>query len=114
MKRFLILGVLLLLPMPSESQTTCFRYQGGMVSCDSSHGNTTQVPLSRSQGLFHTDRGIEQYTIMPAPEPSRRESFSSRPIEPLDPLRSLDSHIRRDRLDDPFSDPLTRSLMFGE
>jgi hypothetical protein len=114
MKRFLILGVLLLLPMPSESQTTCFRYQGGIASCDSPQGYTTQMPFTRSQGLLQTDRAIEPYTIMPAPDPSRRESFSSRHIEPLEPLPSLDSRSRRDRLDDPFSDPLTRSLLLGE
>jgi hypothetical protein len=113
MKPQLLFLTLLLVPTISESQTVCFQYAGGVLSCDRGDGrSSTQVPLSRNQGVIESERGIEPYTLFPAP--STRDSFRSRPIEPLEPLRSLDSRSRRDRLDDPFSDPLTRSLLLGE
>jgi hypothetical protein len=113
MKKLLILLPLLCLPVIAHSQTVCFEYAGGVISCDRGDGrSSTQVPLSRNQGVLQTEKGIEPYTLFPAP--STRESFRSRPIEPLEPLRSLDLPSRRDRLDDPVSDPLTRSLLLGE
>jgi hypothetical protein len=112
-KRLLVLVTLLCLPTFAKSQTVCFEYAGGVISCDRGDSRySTQLPLSRNQGVLQTDKGIEPYTLLPAP--STRESFRSRPIEPLEPLSSLDSRSRRDRLDDPFSDPLTRSLLLGE
>jgi hypothetical protein len=117
MKRFFIFGVLLLLPIISESQTTCFRYQGGMVSCDSERGNMTQVPFSSSSGVITRDgpsgSSLEPYTIFPpvSSSSSRHDSgFSSRPLEPLNRLDRLD---RLDRLSDPLSDPLL-PLLLGE
>jgi len=113
MKKLLILIPLLCLPAIADSQTMCFEYAGGVLSCDRADGRySTQVPLSRNQGVLQTEKGIEPYTLFPAP--STRDAFRSRPIEPLEPLRSLDSLSRRDRLDDPFSNPLTRSLLLGE
>jgi hypothetical protein len=113
MKRLLVLVSLLCPAVIANSQTVCFEYAGGVISCDRGDGrSSTRVPLSRNQGVIQTEKGIEPYTIFQAP--STRDSFSSRPIEPLEPLRPLDSRSRRDRLDDPFSDPLTRSLLLGE
>jgi hypothetical protein len=113
MKRLLVLVSLLCLPVIADSQTMCFEYAGGVISCDRGDGrSSTQVPLSGNQGVIQTEKGIEPYTLFPAP--STRDSFRSRPIEPLEPLRSLDLPSRRDRLDDPVSDPLTRSLLLGE
>ena len=112
MKKLLLLIPLLSLPMFAHSQTTCFEY-AGVLSCDRADGRySTQVPLSRNQGVLQTEKGIEPYTLFPAP--STRDAFRSRPIDPLEPLPSLDSRSRRDRLEDPFSDPLTRSLLLGE
>jgi hypothetical protein len=113
MKKLLILVSLLCLPMIANSQTLCFEYTGAVISCDRGDNRySTQVPLSRNQGVIHSEKGIEPYTLFPAP--STRESFRSRPIEPLEPLPSLDSRGRRDGLDDPLTDPLTRSLILGE
>jgi hypothetical protein len=111
MKKLLILIPLLCLPAIGDSQTVCFEYSGGVISCDRAE-YSTQVPLNRNQGVIQTEKGIEPYTLFPAP--STLDTFRSRPIEPLEPLRSLDSRSNRDRLDDPFSDPLTRSLLLGE
>jgi hypothetical protein len=108
----LLLLTLLLVPTISESQTVCFEYSGGVISCDREDSrSSTQVPLSRNQGVIQSERGIEPYTLFPAP--STPESFRSRPIEPLEPLPSLDSRSLRDRLDDPLSDPLL-PLLLGE
>jgi hypothetical protein len=94
-------------------QTVCFEYAGGMISSDRGEGRyLTQMPLSRNQGVIQTEKGIEPYTLFPAP--STRESLRSQPIESLEPLPSLDSRSRRNRLDDSFSDPLIRSLLLGE
>jgi hypothetical protein len=113
MKRLLVLVSLLCLPVIADSQTMCFEYAGGVISCDRGDGrSSTQVPLSRNQGVLQTEKGMEPYTLFPAPSP--RDSFRSRPIEPLEPLRSLNSRSNRDRSDDSFADPLTRSLLLGE
>jgi hypothetical protein len=74
--------------------------------------NRIREGIIQHPGVIQTEKGIEPYTLFPAP--STRDSFRSRPIEPLEPLRPLDSRGRRDRLDDPFGDPLTRSLLLGE
>ena len=112
MKLLLILIPLLCLPAIADSQTVCFEYAGGVISCDRGDSQySTQVPLSRNQGVIQSERGVEPYTLFPAP--STRESFRSRPIEPLEPLRSLDSRSNRDRLDDPFSDPPDAIIVVG-
>jgi hypothetical protein len=113
MKKLLILFPLLCVPSIGESQTVCFEYAGGVISCDRSDGRySTQVPFTNRSGIIDTENGIEPYTLFPAP--STRDAFRSRPIEPLEPLPSLDSRSRRDQLDDPLRDPLTRPLLLGE
>ena len=89
-----------------------------IISCDGPRGNTTITPLSPSQGIIQSDRGgLEPYTVFPPTSSSRdsfssqRESFSSRPIEPL---RRLDRVDGLDRLSDPLSDPLLAPLLLGE
>ena len=110
MKRLLILGVLLLLPTVSDSQTTCFRYQGGIISCDSERGNITQVPFTKDSGIITTEKSLEPYTIFPPADSSPSRPLD-RAIRPLDPLPSLDFKSRRD---DPLSDPLIAPLLLGE
>lgn len=104
---------------PAIGQISCFSYSG-MLSCDSPSGNTLIAPLTPSQGVIQGDRGgqsyLEPYTILPpsrdsytsGSRPYERESYSSRPIEPL---RRLD---RLDRLDDPFEDSLLAPFGLGE
>ena len=100
------LAIFLFIPDTAQIQVVCFGYSGGMISCDSSRGNTLITPLSPSQGIIQDDRHgesfLEPYTIIGQPDrresySSREESFSSRPIEPLRQLDQLD------RLDRSFS-----------
>jgi hypothetical protein len=93
-----------------------------IISCDGPRGNTTIAPLSRSQGVLQGDRDgesyLEPYTLIP-PSSSRdsfgfRDSFSSRPTEPLRRLDRVDRLDRLDRLSDPLSDPLLAPLLLGE
>jgi hypothetical protein len=101
MKPQLLLLTLLLVPTISKSQTVCFQYAGDVISCDRENGRySTQVPLGRNQGVIQSERGIEPITLFP----STRDSFRSRPIERWN-LAFVGSRGRRDRLDDPFSDP---------
>lgn len=57
MKKLLILVPLLCLPAIGQSQTVCFQYAGGVISCDRGEGrNTTQVPLTRDSGIITTEK----------------------------------------------------------
>jgi hypothetical protein len=108
MKFILVLGSLLLLPTLSYSQTVCFRYQGGMVSCDGPHGqHSTQVPFTKDSGIISTEKSLEPYTIFPPADSSRSRPLD-RAIRPLDPLEF------KSRRDDPFRDPLFAPLLLGE
>jgi hypothetical protein len=102
------LAMFLFIPSTAFPQVNCFSYGSGMgapiISCDSPRGNTTQVPLTSSQGLLQSDRyGTEPYTLFPSERERSRDSYSSHPIEPLNRLDRLD---RLDRRSDPLSDPL--------
>lgn len=57
MKKLLILVPFLCLPAIGQSQTVCFQYAGGVISCDRGEGrNTTQVPLTRDSGIITTEK----------------------------------------------------------
>ena len=110
MKPQLLLLTLLLVPTISESQTVCFQYACGVISCDRGEGrNTTQVPFTRDSGVITTEKSLEPYTIFPPADSSRTRPLDSA-IRPLDPLPSLDFKSRRD---DPLSDPLIAPLLLG-
>ena len=110
MKPQLLLLTLLLVPTISKSQTVCFQYAGDVISCDRENGRySTQVPLGRNQGVIQSERGIEPIRCSPRHAiPSAVDRLSRWN------LAFVGSRGRRDRLDDPFSDPLTRSLLLGE
>ena len=118
-----LLAMFLFIPSVAMPQVSCFAYgsgPGSLLSCDGPRGNTTIAPLSKNQGIIQGDRDgqsfMEPYTIFPS-SPRRDESFSSRPIEPLnrlDRLNRLDSfEDRRSRDRDPLNDPLL-PLLLGE
>ena len=113
------LAMFLFVPGIAHLQTVCFNYSGGMISCDSSRGNTTIVPFSSTGGVITHDHpnSLEPYNIIGQPErhdsfSSRRDdSFSSLPIEPLKSLDWLDRLDRSDRNFDPLNDPLLPLLL---
>ena len=109
------LAMFLLIPSVARPQVSCFAYRSGpgsMLSCDSPRGNTTIAPLSKNQGIIQGDRDgqsfMEPYTIFPS---QRDESFSSRPIEPLNRLDLLD---RLDGTDPMREDSMLLPLLLGE
>jgi hypothetical protein len=53
MKKLLILVPLLCLPATGESQTVCFQYSGGVISCEREGRYSTQVPLTRELRYYH-------------------------------------------------------------
>ena len=108
----LLLLTLLFVPTISESQTVCFQYAGGVISCDRGEGrNTTQVPFTKDSGIITTEKSLEPYTLFPPGDSSPSRPLD-RAIRPLDPLPSLDFKSRRD---DPFrDDPLLALLLLGE
>ena len=61
MKPQLLLLTPLLVPTISESQTVCFQYAGGMISCDLGEGRNTRKYRSRESGILLTEQSLEPY-----------------------------------------------------
>lgn len=71
------LAFLLFIPPVASAQISCFTYYGGVLSCDSSIGNTTITPLNDRSGVI-TQYGngrntLEPYTVIGAPREEPRD-----------------------------------------
>ena len=92
MLALIVLLASMAMSIPAYSQIACFQYPGGVTSCDGPRGgNTTIVPLSRTQGII-TQQNSSGSTMDPYSIMGQDNRRSSGGIEPLDRLERLPSY----------------------